>query len=34
LKDTIIQLKDNEIMTSIIKNLESKYEVISNYKVK
>ena len=34
LEDTIKQLKNNETMSSIIKNLESKYEVISNYKVK
>ena len=34
LRDTIIKLKDNQIMTSIIKNLENKYIVTSNYKVK
>ena len=34
LEDTIKQLKDSETMASIIKNIESKYEVISNYKVK
>jgi len=34
IEDTIKQIKNNEIMDSILKNLESKYEVISNYKVK
>ena len=34
LEDTIKQLKNSETMSSIIKNIESKYEVISNYKVK
>jgi len=34
LEDTVKQIKNNEIMGSIVKNLESKYEVISNYKVK
>jgi len=34
LRDTIIKLKDNQIMTSIIKKLENKYTVTSNYKVK
>jgi peptidyl-prolyl cis-trans isomerase D len=34
IKETMSQIKNNEIMSSIIKNLESKYEVTSNYKVK
>ena len=34
LEDTIKQLKNGETMASIVKNIESDYEVISNYKVK
>ena len=34
IESTLKQIVNNETMTSIIKNLESKYEVISNYKVK
>jgi len=34
IENTLKQIVNNETMTSIVKNLETKYEVISNYKVR